>query len=241
MMELIERYAKCIADRLHACPPEDDEWRDMEISKSGRGVKIEAVTVGGEPHFIVFKVKPTGKRICTEVSCCPHLQGLAEGILAEAGEIWERCKAQQRREDSERPKKHIGRVVIQFPGRKMSRKADAAIKALPDIPTGSDPVQCVIYVYETRPGGRWATRVNANSARQFDKKNDAEGWAEKVASSWLAKLPSDASFDLRFVGPVEVSSGEPKSDLIWLANSICEAMLDQGEERPKTDIDVTEG
>jgi hypothetical protein len=98
---LIENRGIKITEQLACSPPKDDEWADIGMTELGGEVVIRAVAKEGEPHFISVSVRNNrGKVQITRISCCEHLEGLAERLFqVEAGGM-PFCRARKRCFDS---------------------------------------------------------------------------------------------------------------------------------------------
>jgi hypothetical protein len=79
--KLTEDRAVAITEQLACSPPEDDDWEFVSMSNLGGEFRIEAVALGGEPHFVRVRLRVVRGRLKTSVVCCPHLEDLVEGIL----------------------------------------------------------------------------------------------------------------------------------------------------------------
>ena len=83
----VEDRAIEMTEQLACSLTEGDEWADIGMSELSGEMTIRAAARGGEPHFILVSMQSEhGKARITRMSCCEHLQELAERILqTEAG------------------------------------------------------------------------------------------------------------------------------------------------------------
>jgi hypothetical protein len=71
---------------ISSSPPAGDTWADIGMSELGGEVAIRAVANAGEPHFISVSVdNRRGRARISRISCCEHLELLAEQLLREGG------------------------------------------------------------------------------------------------------------------------------------------------------------
>ena len=79
--KLIEDRAIEITEQLACSPPEGDDWEFVSMSILDGESRIEAVALGGEPHFVRITLSVDQRRLKTTVVCCRHVEELVERIL----------------------------------------------------------------------------------------------------------------------------------------------------------------
>jgi len=66
---LVEDRAIHMTEQLACSPPEHDDWEFVSMSNLGGEVRIEAVALGGEPHFFRITLSVDQGSLKTTVVC----------------------------------------------------------------------------------------------------------------------------------------------------------------------------